>query len=69
MASPQALSLSPLLLLLLLLSLSAHGSHADTSSGTSDGTEEWGYIDVRPGALLVSHLPSPPSPICIPLNS
>ncbi|KAG0558806.1 hypothetical protein KC19_10G056400 [Ceratodon purpureus] len=43
--------LLPLLLLLLLL-ISPIPSHADISSGTSDGTEEWGYIDVRPGVHL-----------------
>jgi len=27
-------------------------SQADISNGTSDGTEEWGYTDVRPGAHM-----------------
>lgn len=42
-------SSSPLGFLLLLLLLVLSFAHADSSSGTADGTEEWGYTDVRPG--------------------
>lgn len=41
-----------LLQLLLLCCLFALPSYADISSGTSDGAEEWGYTDVRPGAHM-----------------
>ncbi|KAG0611992.1 hypothetical protein M758_7G181800 [Ceratodon purpureus] len=57
MASLHApLLLPPLFLSVLLLFLSNHSVHvhADTAraTGTPDGTEEWGYIDVRPGAHM-----------------
>jgi hypothetical protein len=47
-----------LLLLLLLLLISPTPSPADISSGTPDGTEAWGYIDVRPGEHISHHVTS-----------
>ncbi|KAL3682188.1 hypothetical protein R1sor_000210 [Riccia sorocarpa] len=37
---------------LLVLSLQIVCSHGDKSNGTADGTEQWGYTDVREGAHL-----------------
>ena len=44
----------PCVLALSLMLLLLHNplpSQADISNGTSDGTEEWGYTDVRPGVF------------------
>ena len=37
---------------LLLVCLFTTAVRADVSSGTEDGSEEWGYIDSRPGIIL-----------------
>ena len=37
---------------LILVCLFTTAVRADVSSGTEDGSEEWGYIDSRPGIIL-----------------